>query len=119
MHSSQKLDYQIICSTKCQVYLDVEIEGLSFANFLVVYDKNVDWKDESTIDSKIVYSVDKKMQEDSTINLSDGQSLKLLRIKQQLDPIVVSYQSSSHEEPQRFIFSLDEVQDIDYASAQK
>ena len=60
----------------------MEIEGLSFANFLVVYDKNVDWKDESTIDSKIVYSVDKKMQEDSTINLSDGQSLKLLRIKQ-------------------------------------
>ena len=60
MESSQKLDYEIICSSKCKIYLDVEIKGLSFANFLVVYDKNIDLlKENKLVDPEVVFGVDK------------------------------------------------------------
>lgn len=51
------------------------------------------------------------MSSDFRLELSDGQSLQLLRIQKFLDPVVLTYQASAESETQMVGFSLNEVID--------
>ena len=106
------------------MYVDVELDGLSF-NFLKLESFAV-YEDHEIILPVQVYSFaphdfyqkDEKMEttnmnNDALISVIDGQSLRLSKINNLLDPLVVTYRGHPTKTAHTAIFSLDSVNDVD------
>ena len=113
---------EVICDEKddpeelCQIYIDADIDGLSFLYVLATKEKEDSNGVANFVRAKTVYDYkdsEKKMQRDAVIHDDGGQTLRLRRIGNNLDPIRLTYRKKAYEEAQSFVFSIDEVQDLD------
>ena len=99
----------------CQIYIDADIDGLSFLYVLAI--KEDDSKGVANfVRAETVYDYEDKentMDRDAVIHDDGGQTLRLRRIGNNLDPIRLTYRKKAYEEAQSFVFSIDEVQDLD------